>query len=456
MKKKLALLLGIMIFILSLTPVFAEQSIKVLLDGKPIAFDVNPVVVNGNTLVPLRAIFDALGFKTDWNEESRTVTGTRDNLKVVLQIDSKNALIGDKPHELSVPATVINKRTMVPLRFIAESTGAQVDWDGTNNTVFIQSRISSNQSDIKSGTTEANKEKNTTPVNERGNTPGNLINGGMLAQQGDWIYFVFERKLYKIKTDGTGDTLITDSASYDVHVIGDWIFFSGGTSLNGVYKCKTDGTEKTKLVDGLTINVRIVGDWIYWTDQSKGIYKCKIDGTEKATLVDNVQANNLNIVDDWVYYVTSSKNFEDDFKLCRVKTDGTNNTRVINDRIAWVNIVNGQIYYENQWDKYNIYKSNLDGSNKTKISSDGKYKSSVNVIGEWIFYTTTDYSKTPDGKLIPEIYLHKIKSDGTGYMKLNSEQASTFIWVSGDWVYFYEEGHLSRINFDGTNKQIMH
>jgi len=140
MKKLLILLSALIILnLLVIQSIYAQQKndIKVTIDGEEIVFDVPPTIVNGRTLIPVRAIFETLGAKVEWDNETFTVTGTKGDISINLQINNTNALVNDKIIKLDVPATVINGRTLVPARFVADSFGAEVDWDSKTSTVII-------------------------------------------------------------------------------------------------------------------------------------------------------------------------------------------------------------------------------------------------------------------------------------------------------------------------------
>lgn len=137
MKDKLLLLFCIILLAIVPVNVSAEQSIKVNLNGNHIDFDVQPAIINGRTMVPLRAIFEALGLEIRWDGETSTVTGVGNGKEIKLKIGSTKALIDGNEVELDVPAAVIENRTLVPVRFVAEASGAKVAWDGTSRTVLI-------------------------------------------------------------------------------------------------------------------------------------------------------------------------------------------------------------------------------------------------------------------------------------------------------------------------------
>jgi hypothetical protein len=113
--------------------------IKVLINDEELTSEIPPIVRNNRTLVPLRAIFEALGLTVGWDGATKTITGEKDGVKITLTVNSKDAVVNDIPVKLDSPATIVNRRTMVPVRFIAESLGADVKWDQSTKTVLIKS-----------------------------------------------------------------------------------------------------------------------------------------------------------------------------------------------------------------------------------------------------------------------------------------------------------------------------
>ncbi len=109
----------------------------VLVDGIQLSFDVPPLIEDGRTLVPLRAIFEALGAEVLWDGKTQTVTALAGATQIELTIGHSTAHINNQPHAIDVPATIINGRTLVPLRFVSEALGAKVKWDGSTQTISI-------------------------------------------------------------------------------------------------------------------------------------------------------------------------------------------------------------------------------------------------------------------------------------------------------------------------------
>ncbi|MBB6215241.1 hypothetical protein HNQ80_001330 [Anaerosolibacter carboniphilus] len=131
------LLVCMMVMTMFSFTVFAEKQVKIELDGELVSFDVQPIIEKGRTLVPIRSIFEKMGAEVIWNAEENEVT-IQDKYKTIeMIIGKKEALIYRKydftgiPEKvaLEVPAQIVNNRTLLPLRFIAEALEAEVDWD---------------------------------------------------------------------------------------------------------------------------------------------------------------------------------------------------------------------------------------------------------------------------------------------------------------------------------------
>lgn len=124
-------------------PSFAYDSkkIPVLVDELPIVFDVEPVIVNGRTLVPFRAIAEALNIEVGWDGDKKIVNAVHNGTYVTLQIGNKAAYVNDAVVTLDVPPVIKDGRTLIPLRFFSESYACDVMWDPASNTVRIISPL---------------------------------------------------------------------------------------------------------------------------------------------------------------------------------------------------------------------------------------------------------------------------------------------------------------------------
>lgn len=139
MKKKIAAILMAITMSFNLGTVigYADDGIVVTLNGSPIQFDVQPQLINDRTMVPLRKIFEAMGASVDWNGDTQTVTATKGSDQVIATINNTTIYVNGETRVIDVPPMIVNDRTLVPARFVAESFGATVNWDGATQTVII-------------------------------------------------------------------------------------------------------------------------------------------------------------------------------------------------------------------------------------------------------------------------------------------------------------------------------
>ncbi len=114
-----------------------QQPISVEVNGERLTFNQEPVIIGGRTLVPLRAIFVALGATVDWEQSTKTAIAKKGNDVIKISIGSNELYKSNTIKELDVPAKLINSNTMVPARAVSEAFGATVDWDGKTRTVKI-------------------------------------------------------------------------------------------------------------------------------------------------------------------------------------------------------------------------------------------------------------------------------------------------------------------------------
>jgi len=120
----------------------AEDAITVTLDGVAIDFaDQAPTIIDGRTLVPLRAIFEALGATVEWDQVTKTVTSERGSDKIELTVGSDTFYKNGERGDLDVPGQILNGRTLVPARAIAEAYGVDVQWDAATRTVILTTPV---------------------------------------------------------------------------------------------------------------------------------------------------------------------------------------------------------------------------------------------------------------------------------------------------------------------------
>lgn len=113
------------------------ERISVFLDGGEISMDVSPEARNGRTMVPIRAVAEALGATVEWMQDTQEIVMTRAGVTVTMKLDSTTATIGDETVEMDVAPYASNGRTLIPARYVAEFFGQKVEWDGEKRQVLV-------------------------------------------------------------------------------------------------------------------------------------------------------------------------------------------------------------------------------------------------------------------------------------------------------------------------------
>ncbi len=112
--------------------------VRVTVNGTPVVFSpVQPYMEAGRVLVPMRGVFEHLGVSVEWDAKTRSVMAVLGERLIVLPVNSTNALVNGRETQMDVPARITRGRTMVPLRFLAESLMAAVRWIPSTRTVQI-------------------------------------------------------------------------------------------------------------------------------------------------------------------------------------------------------------------------------------------------------------------------------------------------------------------------------
>lgn len=304
-------------------------------------------------------------------------------------------------------------------------------------------------------------------INIYGNTSGNLINGGLVAQQGNWLFYIDTNKdtgnteLCKMHLDGTNKTIVLNPCNANsINVIGDWVYCERQYGSQNYYnKVRTDGTGFDIPIEPANIrNLYVVGDWIYYMNVDDGLlYKMRTDGTEKSGICGD-GIGDFCVVDDTIYY--ENYNLDGNCIIKSVRTDGTNEKILVDEKgsASSITISEGWIYYEKvegttlENIAVSLQAISTDGSNRKELLDNTTDFVSYNVSGDWIYCIDSNYS------------CFKIRTDGTEKTTIATDIA-TFpnffapLFVFGDWIYFYNldagsvNAALYKMRTDGTDKQ---
>ena len=138
MKKFLGLLLSIVISLSFSVPSLAAGPIRITIDRQPISSDVAPQIINNRTMVPVRVISENLGYRVEWDAPTRRVQITKSGGSYInMWVGDDVAVTNGTERLMDSPPVIVGGRTLVPIRFIAEIMGMNVNWDSASRTVSI-------------------------------------------------------------------------------------------------------------------------------------------------------------------------------------------------------------------------------------------------------------------------------------------------------------------------------
>lgn len=136
--------------------------ISVKLDNENVRFESQqPVIVEGRTLIPLRGVFEKLGYEITWDAQAKAATFVKEGTEVIVTVNAESFTVNGEEKLLDVPAQIINGSMMLPLRAVGEATGLDVNWDSDSKTVNLYANGIESTSEI---TTEATTEAVTEAV----------------------------------------------------------------------------------------------------------------------------------------------------------------------------------------------------------------------------------------------------------------------------------------------------
>ena len=153
LKKALCVLMSTGMLFSGVTVAYAEESnISLQINGSEISAEVPPTIIDGRTMVPVRAIFEAVGANIDFDAETKTITAKKGDTTVNMTVGANAVNVNNKEVQLDAPAVIVNGRTLAPARFVAETFGYTVQWDAENKIVKINGEESSTETTTETTT----------------------------------------------------------------------------------------------------------------------------------------------------------------------------------------------------------------------------------------------------------------------------------------------------------------
>lgn len=384
----------------------APAKIKVVVRGKALTMETAPVVSSGRTLVPMRDIFESLDAYVEWNDKTKSITATRNQKVVKLKIGDKKGLINDTPVVLDAPPSITKGRTLVPLRFVGEAFGAKVEWDNDTRTItistddLVEKTYNTSGNINNGGSVCSNGEYDYVSFYDlgtykikHGDSEKVKINANPISFiniVGDWMYFVYSEKypvenernrLYKMKLNGTSSTKITSDKVLYAGIVDDWIYYINQSDYDKPYKIRIDGKGRKKISDDAVSNLMVANGWIFF-EKDDTLCRMRTNGKDKSVLCEEITGNlSLNNTRDALFFSLSN---DEGSGIYKIKTNGTGMEKIADAMVNSLNYSEGLIYYNDFLG--NLYRIKEDGSEKKKISTG--VKGSLNISGNWIYYTS--------------------------------------------------------------------
>lgn len=284
-------------------------------------------------------------------------------------------------------------------------------------------------------------------IDETASSNANLVNGGEIASEREWLYYSSNDGIYKIKNDGTGNFKLSKSTGTYINVSDGWVYFINNSDRK-IYKVNSDGTGPYKVSDVEVKEIYVQGDSIYYHNYNgpgEYVSKMNIDGTGAKEIgnsdifqgefaldgsyiycnnggtVNKVNTNPISgyasttiinkargpmyIYDGMIYYGTNSSDYLSKFNLSRVNEDGTGELSLNVKNLNCINFSGDNMYYSAD-ENGTLYKANSDGSNPVKISQ-GIYN--FYILGNQIYYINSSDNSW-----------HKMNFDGSNHMTLGN------------------------------------
>jgi hypothetical protein len=313
---------------------------------------------------------------------------------------------------------------------------------------------------------------------EAGNTSSNINNGGYVATDGVWDYFWLGStalhneentlKLAKMKRDGSEFQILTEDKPMYVNVVGDWIFYIKGRfddlsyTIDGpIYKIRKDGSGREELYGNNATEMTVVGENIYFiTYPEYRLYRMKTDGSELTRLIDDISYY-LQYDEGWLYFEIDQKNYIYKLNLA------TNSKPIKVMEAPEVYVISNDWIYYLSWKEIDgldrmdgLYRMGLDGTNVLKLFD----QSAVNytVTDDSIYVTGRKMKRNEDD--VDNYDYYKMNLDGTEVSKIplkdiEHHNRSTVFGVFGEYIYYWYNGDewvdLARVKTDGTSEEIL-
>lgn len=408
MKKRICIMLALTMLLSGVGGVVSaetetySEAIKVVLNGAAVQFDVPPILVEDRTQVPMRQIFEMLDYEVSWDEENQCATAVKEDATVRVDVAAGQIYLGNSTMQLNLPVQVVDGRTMVPLRFIAYAIHCDVLWDGSCNTVYLETDTRQEQA-LRPDQSAAvmGDEKLWTSGREISLQHGYFeevpyANSNSLQYEDGFLYYRNEG-LYLCRANvETGETEQVAAVAVGTYMaVGGYIYYSKlGDSAHNLYRAEQDGSGETLVIGDPCGDFRVLEDRIYYIHMhTQNLMEYSMVTGETKTIYDGWTSCFDVSADRKVYYGMASYTDERTPLIyrglgCYDSVSGTYETmeeyQAVRAGALW--IVGNNLFYQTPAEERetDLYRCSLQYGYQIKLLS-GIY-GGAEIHGDWIFY----------------------------------------------------------------------
>jgi len=393
----------------------SETAVEKRLSGEPITPPCNAPEKLGNIILKLCEYKPENRFPSPEKLKEALIEVNRD----ISPTERQKILSSGKKANSSIPASIPETVLLNPAEILAlsvPSTGCRQPHSDRNE----------------------NKLQNPSVSSSTANSPGNIVNGGLVCSNGEGIFISCPGNrygIYKISPDESNVLKLTSDEAWFINISGNKIYYCNSSDNESIYCINADGNGRIKVIDDKCWYLYVYMEWMYYCSETDGysIYKVKTDGSEKIKLV-NAKCYNPILYKGFLYYCNRS----DRNRLYRINIDGKEIIKITNFEASCFCIYNDYIYFSNKSDNMSIYKIDISVLKTEKICSDTA--TNINVHNNWIYYCNKgDMSK-----------IYRIRCDGSEREKLNDDY-SDYINIVGDSIYYCNKSDRNNIYKIQTN-----
>lgn len=139
--KKLLILFFVLFIVSSISSIVYAEEITIKINGEKLVTNDNPIIIEGRTMVPVRAIFEGIGANVKWDSNTKTIIGNKNDDVVIMQINNVTVMVNDSSFDMDTAPIIVEDKAYAPVRYVAECYEYYVEWDNESKTVIISNEI---------------------------------------------------------------------------------------------------------------------------------------------------------------------------------------------------------------------------------------------------------------------------------------------------------------------------